>query len=126
MSSTNAYNIGGTKVTGQAQNIMAERFVVVRLGTAEGQVDLPGATSDIPYGVIQETALAGQAVAVQIDGITQIVAGGAITLGTKVYLQATDGRIDDIDTGTCVGLALTGAAAAGELVVVDLSYKGTA
>lgn len=126
MGTTNNFNFGGNVVSMEAENTMAERYVVVEVGTAEGQVDLPSATSDIPFGVILETAVAGQAVPVQIDGIVQIVAGGAIALGALVYIQATTGRIDDVDTGTAVGLALTAAGAAGDLVVVDLSFKGAA
>lgn len=124
MGNTNNYNVGGTQVSMEAENTMAEAYVVVELGTVEGRVNLPSATSDIPFGVIQQTAVAGQAVPVQIDGITQIVCGGAIALNTLVYLQATDGRVDDVDTGYPVGLAMSATAAAGELVVVDLSYKG--
>ncbi len=126
MSAVNNFNMGGNIVSMEAENAMTERFVVVEVGAAEGQVDLPSATSDIPFGVIQETAVAGQAVPVQIDGITQLVAGGAVALGALVYLQATTGRVDDVDTGTAVGLALTAAAADGDLIIVDLSFKGAA
>ena len=126
MGSTNNYNVGGDIVSMEAENAMAERYVCVEVGAAEGQVDLPSATSDIVFGVIQETAVAGQAVPVQINGITQVVAGSAISLGTIVYLQATTGRVDDVDTGTAVGLALTACAADGEIVIVDLSQKGNA
>jgi hypothetical protein len=122
----NNFNVGGLIVSAEAENAMTERYVVVEIGTAEGQVDLPSATSDIPFGIIQETAVAGQAVPVMINGISQCVAGGAVALGALVYLQATTGRVDDVDTGTAVGLALTAAAADGELIVVDLSYKGNA
>lgn len=123
---TNAFQVGGTVVSAEAENAMTERYVVVELGSAEGQVDLPSATSDLPFGVIQETAVAGQAVPVQIDGIAQIVANGAIAMGALVYIAATTGRVDDSDTGTCVGLALTATSGAGEIVLVDLSYKGAA
>lgn len=126
MGSTNNFNVGGDIISMEAENTMAERFVVVEVGTAEGQVDLPSATSDIPFGIIQETAVAGQAVPVQINGISQCVAGGAVALGALVYLQATTGRVDDVDTGTAVGLALTASAADGEIIIVDLSYKGNA
>lgn len=126
MSSTNALIVGGTRVSMEAEAAMTERYVVVELGTAEGQVDLPSATSDIPFGVILETAVLGQAVSVQIDGICPIVCGGAIALGSRVYIQGTDGRIDDVDTGTCVGLAMSATTAAGELCTVDLTHKGAA
>ena len=110
----------------EAENAMAERYVFVEIGSAEGQVDLPSATSDIPFGVIQETAVAGQAVPVMISGISQVVAGGAIALGARVYLQATTGRVDDVDTGTCCGVSLSATAADGEIVIVDLSQMGAA
>src|SRR3990167_274994 len=126
MSALNNFSFGGKTVSMEAENTMAERYVVVEVGCAEGQVDLPSATSDIPFGIIQETAVAGQAVPVQIDGISQCVAGGAIVLGTLVYLQATTGRVDDADTGFAVGLALSATAADGEIVIVDLGYKGNA
>mgnify|MGYP001568427226 FL=1 len=126
MSATNNFNVGGTIVSAEAENTMAERFVVVEYGSAEGQVDLPSATSDIPFGIIQEEAVAGQAVPVQINGISQCVAGGAVAAGALVYLQATTGRVDDADTGFCVGMALTACAANGEIIIVDLSFKGNA
>lgn len=126
MSSVNNFNVGGTIVSAEAENAMAERYVVVEVGTSEGQVDLPSSTADIPFGIIQQTAVAGQAVPVQIDGISQVVAGGAVTAGALVYIQATTGRVDDADTGTAVGLALTASSADGELIVVDLSFKGAA
>ena len=110
----------------QAEHDMAERYVCVEQGTSEGQCDLPDSTADLVIGVIQETAVAGQAVSVQIDGVAQIVCGGAIALGVPVYLQATDGRIDDADTGTRVGMSLSATSAAGEICVVDLSSKGGA
>lgn len=110
----------------EAEAAMAERYVVVEYGTSEGQCDLPSATSDLPLGVIQETAVAGQAVNVQIDGIAQVVSNAAIAAGSLVYIAATTGRVDDSDTGTAVGLALTASSAAGEVIVVDLSYKGAA
>lgn len=126
MGSTNNFNVGGNIVSFEAENAMTERFVVVEVGSAEGQVDLPSSTGDIPFGIIQETAVAGQAVPVQIDGISQCVAGGAVALGVLVYLQATTGRVDDVDTGTAVGLSLTAAGANGDIIIVDLSYKGAA
>jgi len=126
MGSINNFNMGGNIAPMEAENAMTERYVVVELGAAEGQVDLPSATSDIPFGVILETAVAGQAVPVQIDGICQVVANGAVAMGALVYIAATTGRVDDSDTGTAVGLALTACAAGGEIIVVDLSFKGAA
>lgn len=126
MGSVNNFNVGGDIISMEAENAMTERYVCVEQGTAEGQCDLPDSTADIVIGVIQETAVAGQAVPVQISGLSQVVAGGAIALGARVYLQATTGRVDDVDTGTCVGQAMTASAADGEIIVVDLSHKGAA
>ncbi len=126
MGATNNYSVGGTIASFEAENAMTERYVVVEYGTSEGQVDLPSATSDIPLGVITQTAVAGQAVPVQLDGIAQVVSNAAVAAGVLVYIAATTGRVDDVDTGTAVGLSLTASGAAGELILVDLSFKGAA
>lgn len=115
------YNVPGQIVSMKAENIMAEAYVVVELGTNDQEVDLPSATSDIPFGVIQSTAAAvGDAVPVMISGITKCVANAAIAAGVPVYIAATTGRIDDVDTGTRVGLSMSACSNAGELVNVKL------
>lgn len=113
----------------RAENIFAEAYVVVELGTSEGQVDLPDATTDTPIGVVQAAAAtAGLSVPVMVDGVTKVVANGAFSKGDLLGIAATTGRVDTIsgldssfDGGTAtaqkpIGIALEAAGAAGDIV----------
>ena len=81
----------------RAEAVMAEAYVVCILGTSEGQVDLPGATTDTPLGVIQDTAAAiGDSVPVMVDGVTKIVAYAAFSKGDLLAIAATTGRVDTV------------------------------
>lgn len=113
----------------RAENIMAEAYVVVELGTSEGQVDLPDATTDTPLGVIQSTAAtAGLSVPVRVSGVTKVVANGAFFKGDQLAIAATTGRVDTVsgldssfDGGTAtaqkpIGIALEASGAAGDIV----------
>lgn len=124
-----AYSTEGEIISMIAENTMAEKYVVVELGTSAQQVDLPDNSADQPFGVILDTATAGQAVPVQKTGITKCVANGAITKGSRLNLIVTTGRVDDNLEGTAgtvyVGRALEAATAAGDIISVDLSILGT-
>ena len=113
-----SYKVEGQVVSMKAENIMAEAYVCVELGTNAQEVDLPSATSDITFGVIQSTAAAvGDAVPVMINGITKVVANAAIAKGVPLYLAATTGRVDDSsDTGYPVGLSMEACSNAGEII----------
>jgi len=124
-----AYSTEGEIVSMKAESAFTEKYVVVELGTAAQEVDLPDSVADQPFGVILDTASAGQAVPVQKTGVTKCVANGAITKGNRVHIAATTGRIDDSSTGTAgtiyVGQALEAATAAGDIISVDLTILGT-
>jgi len=113
----------------RAENDMAEAYVVVVIGTSEGQVDLPAATTDTPLGVIQDTAAAiGDSVPVMVDGVTKVVAFAAFSKGDLLAIAATTGRVDTVsgldssfDWGSAtaqkpIGIALEAAADAAEIV----------
>ncbi len=114
----------------EAENDMAEKYVVVVLGTDDNQVDLPATVTDAPLGVTQETADDGQSVAVRTHGVTKVVANGAFSKGDQLAIAATTGRVDTVsgldssfDGGSAtkqqpIGIALEAAAAAGEVVAM--------
>jgi len=124
-----AYEVPDQIVSFEAENIMAEAFVVVELGTNEDQVDLPDAVTDTPLGVIQDkAAAAGNSVPVMLSGITKVVANGAFSKGDLLGIAATTGRVDTIsgldssfDGGVAtaqkpIGIALEASGAAGDIV----------
>ena len=128
-----AYKTSGDQISMEAENAMVEPFVCVEVGAAAGQVDLPsGATAEAKpiIGVIQNSASAGSAVNVQLNGVTRVVANAAITKGARVHSAATTGRVDDNQDGTVsavyVGIALEAAAAGGEIISIALNCPAVA
>lgn len=106
----------------EAEAAMAEAYVVVTQGTANHQVKLPAAVTDLPLGVIQSTAAAGQSVPVMTArGVTKVVANGAFSKGDPLTIAATTGRVDTGTPGTdkIIGIALEAATAAGQIVPME-------
>lgn len=123
------YSQTGLDLPFRAENIFAEAYVVVVLGTNESQVDLPDAITETPLGVIQDLAsAAGLSVPVRVDGVTKVVANGAFSKGDQLGLAATTGRVDTVSgldssfdaliatAQKPIGIALEAASAAGETV----------
>jgi len=111
-----------------AENAMAEKYVVVELGTSAGEVDLPDGNNDAPVGVTQATAVADGAVNVRLAGVSKVVANAAISKGDYLVAVITTGRVATAPTitstwtGTAastehvIGLALEAAGAAGDII----------
>lgn len=96
------------------------RFVKI---TAAHQVGLATTkASDIAVGVLQnKPQVVGQAATVGFAGVTNVMAGAAITAGSAVTCDA-NGRAITGTPGTdkCYGVALAAAGVAGELLPVLL------
>ena len=107
-----------------AENIMAEKYIVVELGTNAGEVDLPDGNNDKPIGIIQQTtSVAGQAVNVCVAGISKAVANAAITKGDYVVGVITTGRVA---TAPAISSTWTGTAASTEHIIgIALESAGT-
>ena len=113
-----------------AENVMAEKYVVVEIGTNPGEVDLPDGANDKPLGIIQNTATAGQAVNVCVAGISKGVANAACSKGDYLVAAITTGRlavcpaINSTWTGTAastehvIAIALEAAGAGGDIISV--------
>lgn len=111
----------------EAENAMAEAYVVVELGTGANQVDLPANTAVRPFGVTQATAVAGQAVPVRASGVTKVVAHTSFSKGALLGIGATTGRVSAVApvdatwSGASVktiGVALEASGGAGEIVAM--------
>lgn len=80
--------------------------------TAARTVNVCTAITDIAYGIQQDdTAAAGRAVGVAIDGISKCVANAAIAAGARVAPAATSKAQTAVGTQFPRGLAVTAAAA---------------
>lgn len=125
-----AHEIKALEVPFIAEGAMAEKYVVVELGTNGGEVDLPDGANDKPIGIIQNTASAGGSVNVCVAGISKAVANAAITKGDYVVGVVTTGRVATVPaisstwTGTAastehvIGIALEAAGAGGDIISV--------
>jgi hypothetical protein len=126
-----AHEIKALEVPFIAENIMAEKYVVVELGGSDGQVDLPDGANDKPIGIIQNTvAVALGAVNVCVAGISKAVANASISKGDYLVGVITTGRvatapaISSTWTGTAgstehiIGIALEAAGTGGDIISV--------
>lgn len=119
-----AHEIKLLEVPFEAENVMAEKYVGVELGTNAGQVDLPDGANDKIIGIIQNTAaVAGNSVNVCVAGVTKAVANAAITKGDYVVAVTTTGRVA---TAPAISSTWTGTAASTEHVIgIALESAGT-
>ena len=113
-----------------AENALAEKYVAVELGTNPGEVDLPDGANDKPLGIIQNTAVAGQAVNVCVAGVSKAVANASCNKGDYLVMAITTGRlavcpaISSTWTGTAastehiLAMALEAAGTAGDIISV--------
>lgn len=79
---------------------------------------LPAAGSK-PFGVTQYESVAGDDLAVDTYGIVKVQVGAAVTAGADLEVAA-DGQVITLNTGKSVGIALTGATTAGDLINIKL------
>lgn len=83
---------------------------------ANGKAVLATANTDLVIGFTQATAVANEAVAVMIDGITMAPVSAAIAVGAKVA-PTTDGTMLTSAAGF-VGIAMEAATAAKDVIAV--------
>jgi len=89
------------------------RIVVLAAGPTVGR---PNASTDIPFGVLQNAPASGEAAVVMVSGVSKIVFGETVAIGELVKLEynsATDaGKGLDADTANdnALGICITGGA----------------
>lgn len=86
--------------------------------TGNRQVGVAGAGSATVVGSASQDAAVGDAVPVTVRGpVDDLVAAGTVAAGDRLE-AATDGRVQALTTGAVIGVALTAAAAAGDVIQV--------
>lgn len=111
--------LGGdiTRLAAADYSATTEQYKIVRASSAT-QVTTTTAATQIPLGVLQNRPASGQAAEVRVNSgsTTKCVAGAAITAGAEVMSDASGRAITATTTNEVVGIALTAAANAGELI----------
>lgn len=121
-----------------AGNLAASQYMAVKVD-ALGQADLAGAGEPC-IGILQNKPGLGEAAQVRVYGVTDMVAGAPIAPGAPVAADAAHcakaavlSAVDTSDAGVAadpvigsnvIGIALTGAAAPGEIISVLLTHGG--
>jgi len=109
-------------MTSQNHSLFALTLPLTRGVRANTFVDLsggPAAAGGYAYGVSQVAGRPGEAIAVDVLGTAQVVAGEALTVGISVQVGA-DGTAVPATTGKVVGRAVQAAEESGDLVEILL------
>jgi hypothetical protein len=107
-----------------AADLSTHQFKFAKV-TGANAVNIATAGTDVVIGVIQNKPTSGQAVEVETQGTTKVVAGAAISAGAAVMPDASGRAVTATSTNKIQGVALEAAGGAGELVTVLLRAMGT-
>lgn len=106
-------------------DLSGSQYRAVVLGTNDGEVDLPAATTDMPVGVVYDfvKGTAGNTVTVATGGVVKMEANAAITKGASVGIAATTGRVGAKTTAGdwVLGYAREAASAQGDIIAVKIT-----
>lgn len=75
--------------------------------------------NEVAYGVARNAAADAEAVAVDVEGVIPVEAGGAIAIGAEVQANA-DGKAVTLGAGVSNGRAVEASAADGDIIRVHL------
>lgn len=106
-------------ITYKAEEVMANRYVAVKLGTADNEV-LLAADGEQAIGILQNVAAAiGDSVRVRIFGLSKAKANAGITKGEQVNSAASGGLIDTAGSGEwAIGVALETAVSQNDIITI--------
>ena len=115
-----AYDVPGMRISLVAQEAMPKRWIAVRyVEGVDNAITIATAATDPVAGILQADARQGQISPVMINGVSMWEAGVPIQAGQMVAVGA-GGRAVVGTSANRVGFALTGAAAAGDILTVAL------
>lgn len=99
----------GSQTTAGA-DLSSSQFLGVKLSTsADRTVILVAASTDIPYGVVQNKPTSGQAADVGIVGVTKVKAGGTVTRGDSLMFNGSGLAVTATGSNVVWGYALESA-----------------
>lgn len=108
-----------TAITAADLSAAANMFKAVKLD-ASGNVVAIAAITDLPFGILQDTAVSGRAVPVAIGGIVKCKAGATIAAGAPVAVKA-DGTLQTAVTTQYVLGTARYSAVSGDVFAVNIS-----
>ena len=108
-------------------DLSADQYRGVKLAS-DGEVQVCDSNGEQAYGVLQNDPDAvGKAATVCIAGLTKAQAGGSISIGDSVAVDADGDFITAATSDIIVGVAVTASGGDGEIFTLDFrTYMGTA
>jgi len=114
------YDVPGMRISLVAKDAIAKRWLAVKFEAGvDNTMSIATAAADPVAGILQADGRAGQILPVMINGVTMWEAGAAIPAGSPVQVGA-NGRAVVGSASSRIGFAMTGSAAAGEIISVVL------
>lgn len=83
-----------------AADLSGKQFYIVKLDSSS-EIALCTATTDQPFGILQNKPLAGQAASVAVGGTSKCISGAALTIGQQI-------GSDSAGKGTAITVAAGG------------------
>ena len=118
-----AYEIPGFKLTLiTAASFASNQYRFAKLDS-NGKV-IVGTAGASSIGVVQNKPASGEAAEIMLDGVSKVVAGGAISAGVSITSDSTGRAVTVGGSDSISGYALTAAQGAGELIPVLLAVTG--
>ncbi len=107
--------------TGNAgEDMTAKKYYIVQL-SATGDIEAGQGATDLLVGVLQNKPNVNEAALYRFAGTTKVVASAAIAVGALVTTTATGTAVTTVtDKNVVVGRALEAAAAAGDIIEIQL------
>lgn len=99
-------------------DLTAKQYYAVKMTTTARKVDLETTGKLMILGILQNKPNTGEAAEVCLFGITKAIAGAAITVGDPLMTDTSSRLITYTSAAVKVGVALTAAGAAGDLITV--------
>ena len=119
----------GDVVYWSAANTVAKSATAADYAAFVGVVVGGAQTANLPTTALADVgtnaALVGESVIVQLRGIVTVIAAAAISLGTRLQVVTTAGRVDDavFVAGQTVGIALEAATNPGDKIAMLIQPK---
>lgn len=107
----------------EAENdLSANQYYFVELGTGANQVDVCDDAGDRAIGVLQNKPKANKAAKVRVLGVSKVISGGAITKGDTVGTDASGTAVTkSADADLVAALALETVVTTGDVIEILLT-----
>lgn len=104
---------------------------IVQQGTNENQAKVCSAASDAPKGIVSSEGLQYGTASVIVEGPSEVVVGGSVTIGHRAILDATGQKAVSMETSPnttddevwVLGDFQSGASTDGDIAVVDVNVR---